>query len=130
MTPNLDPDDLAAALTRSADGNPGRAAATWLLIQHDYWLRRPQLRNYLTIERYDGELYARIDYRNLAQHVDDGTIRASSTEALIVQICASITVGHPADLSRLHSLGRANRQLVITALARMLDVKNVTEDAR
>jgi hypothetical protein len=116
----MSPDPLPAALRASAAGLLAPEAAVNLLIDHHYWLTRPDFLNEFTdtFDSFtDGTPMAAICWPEAIAALDRGQLPASGSENRILRLAASLADGIPADLQTvLSGLDDNNLQHVITAI--------------
>lgn len=108
-------DQLAAALTRSPK-NVIRTAAENLLIEHGFWLRRPDFRSCVVYDPEDD--MALINWGTVRDFLDSSP-RASSSELAILDLACALGE----DRYLIDAMGHAHRFMIYTALTAALGRK-------
>lgn len=104
----LTADQLAAALARNPKDNH-RAAAEGLLIEHDFWLRRPDFRDCVL---YDDEDDTALIRWGQVRDFLDTCPRASTSELAILDVACALGE----DRFQLTAMGHAHRDMIHTAV--------------
>ena len=111
---------LSDALRASASGLHASEAAVGLLINHRYWLTRPDFLDELvdTFDGFtDGTPMAAICWPEAVAALDRGQLSGSSSENKILRLAASLAEGIPVDLQNaITGLDDTNLQHLITAI--------------
>lgn len=108
----LTADQIVAALT----GNPKddhRAAAEGLLIEHGFWLRRPDFRDCVLYDDEDGT--ALIRWWKVREFLNSDP-RASTSELAILDLACALGE----DRFKLTAMGHAHRDMIHTAVTSAL----------
>ena len=115
------PDQLAAALTRQAQGELCAEAAAIIIAGHRAWMARDDFpSSYLDTFRAhsDATTMAVIDWEAALTAIDTGTLTCSRSEEQILRIAASLAASVPVDLSDvLTGLDAHNIAVVLAAIA-------------
>lgn len=115
------PDDLAAALTRQAQGGLCAEAAAMVIAGQRTWLARDDfVAAYLDTfpALGDATTMAVIDWDGALAAIDTATLVCSSGEEQMLRIAASLAAGAPIDLSSvLTGLDNHNLGVVLAAIA-------------
>lgn len=123
MTPTeLTAGELTAALTRSADGLPTAEAAVRLLLEHSDWPQRLADADLIELDDEPGTdpsaRFAWVSWRSAVAALDAGELYASSSDARVLRVAASLGGAVPVDLSdALTGLDRRTLSLVLAALS-------------
>lgn len=105
-------------LRNTADGVNSTKASIELLIAHETWLLDPTFKRHLTYSRYNGKDFLRPDWRTLLLDLDTHGTSQPGSAVKILRIAAALYDNRcPISLaSNLHSLGPANRLLILNAM--------------
>src|SRR6266568_6652169 len=111
---------LPAALRASARGLNACEAAVGLLVDHQYWLTRPDFTGEFIDTSggfADGTPMAAVCWPEVAAALDRGQLSGSSSENKILRLAASLAEGISVDLQNaITGLDDINLQHVITAI--------------
>ena len=111
---------LPGALRASARGLYAYEAAVGLLVDHRYWLTRPDFTGEFvdTFDGFtDGTPMAAVCWPEVAAALDRGQLSGSSSENKILRLAASLAEGISVDLQNaITGLDDINLQHVITAI--------------
>jgi hypothetical protein len=114
------PAGLADALRAAARGLYACEAAAGLLVDHRYWLTRPDFTGEFvdTFDGFtDGTPMAAISWPEVVAALDRGQLSGSSSENKILRLAASLAEGISVDLQNaITGLDDTNLQHVITAI--------------
>jgi hypothetical protein len=115
-----EPDPLARALRRQAQGLYCRESAVELLIAHRTWLQRTDFtRQFVHLHDglIDGQTMAVIDWAQAIAALEAGRLPCSGSEHQILLLAASLAHGIPLDLrAALTGLDDTNRDLVAATI--------------
>lgn len=105
-------DQLVAALVRNPKDDH-RSAAEALLIEHDFWLRRPDFRDCVLYDEEDDMALIRW---GAVRDFLDGNPQASTSELAILDLACALGE----DRFRITAMGRAHRGMIHTAVRKAL----------